>query len=79
LELPNDSSSLKGSVYFAISGKKWQNSPRRAFAIGGKMTLPHLNVNVAVKSPNVESFCWNNGQFAALWMRPHPRVVRLVQ
>jgi len=28
LELPHDYSSLKGSVYFAIRGKKeWQNSP----------------------------------------------------
>jgi len=26
--LPHDSSSLKGSVYFAITGKKWQNSVR---------------------------------------------------
>ena len=29
LELPHDSSSLKGSVYFAMRGKKeWQNSLR---------------------------------------------------
>jgi len=28
LELPHESYSLKGSVYFAISGRKeWQNSP----------------------------------------------------
>jgi len=33
MELPRDSSSLKGSVYFAIRGKKeWQNS-LRLFAV----------------------------------------------
>jgi len=63
LELPHDSSSLKGSVYFAIRGKKeWQNSLRlfcrfgHYFAVDlviilpqfGKLALSHLHVNVAV-------------------------------
>jgi len=43
LELPNDTSSLKGSVYFAITGKKeWQNSLNRAFAVDGKIDTTSL-------------------------------------
>jgi len=44
LELPHNSSSLKGNVYFAIRSKKeWQNSPRlfcrfgHYFALVGKI------------------------------------------
>jgi len=49
LELPHDSSSLKGSVYFASRGKKeWQNSLRllcrfdHYFAVGLGIILPQF-------------------------------------
>jgi len=43
LELPNDSSPLKGSIYFAIRGKKeWQNNLSRAIAVDDEVDTTSL-------------------------------------
>ena len=93
LELPRDSSSLKGSVYFAIRGKKeWQNSLRLSCRFGnyfavdlviillsfGKQTLPHLQENAAVYFAQIlKIFARTMANFSALGMRMHPHAIRL--
>jgi len=69
LELPHNSSSLKGNVYFAIRSKKeWQNSPRlfcrfgHYFALVGKIDSISLTFECScILCPNVENFCPNIG------------------
>jgi len=79
LELPHDSNSLKGSVYFAIRGKKeWQKVWEYFAVLAIIQLLTWLLFCLSLEKidtisltcecscilcPNFENFCPNNGQF----------------
>jgi len=85
LELPHDSSTLKGSVYFAIRGKKeLQNSLRLFLVLAIVLPLIYYFASVwkidttsltcecsCILCSNFENLCPNNAYFSALGMRPH--------
>jgi len=81
LELPHDSNSLKGTVYFVISGKKWHNSLRllcgfsHYFASVGNIDNTSLTCEcdcVAYFAQMLKIFAQIMANFSALEMRPHP-------
>ena len=72
LELPHDSSSLKGSVYFAIRGKReWQNSLRLLIWLLFCRNLQNRHCLITcecscILCPNFQIFWTNNCQFFSI-------------